>query len=197
MKIIALLSVLLISACSVQIIEMTPEPTKQVFDLSDSEGDGIIKARDRCPDSQVGAKVTNDGCGSSSIYTKRHRLAINFDINSYKVKEEYIDKIEELAAFMTEFPKVYVTIEGHTSIRGSASHNKYLSKKRAIAIKDILVEQFHISTDRISTKGFGFEKLLLEGDDEYIHEQNRRIVAEISSDVSFADMKWTIYSVDN
>ena len=54
-----------------------------------------------------------------------------------------------------------------------------------------------MSSERITTVGYGFEKLLLEGNDDYNHEQNRRIVAELSSDKSFTDMKWTIYSVDN
>ena len=90
-----------------------------------------------------------------------------------------------------------MTIEGHTSIRGKAELNKTLSQNRAQAIKDILITQFNIAADRIEPIGYGFEKLLLEGDDEYIHARNRRIVAEISSDRSFTDMKWTIYSVDD
>jgi len=40
-----ILLALSISACSIQIKEMTPEPTIQKFDLADSESDGIINAR--------------------------------------------------------------------------------------------------------------------------------------------------------
>ena len=197
MKFIIFICVLFLSACSVHVIDMTPEPTKQVFDLTDSEGDGIIKARDECPDSNTGVKVGNNGCGTSTVHTMRHRLDVNFDTNSSVVKSEYLPKIKELADFMTEFPQVIVSIEGHTSILGSATHNKKLSNNRASSIKEILIQQFDIAGDRITTVGYGFEKLLFEGDDEYSHEKNRRIVAEISSDKSFTDMKWTIYSVDS
>ncbi|PKI17599.1 OmpA family protein [Colwellia sp. 12G3] len=197
MKLITILSVLLLSACSVQVIDMTPEPTKQKFDLSDSEGDGIILARDECPNSNAGAQVGNNGCGSNTVHKIRHRLDVNFDTNSFKVKDEYIEKIGKLAEFMTEYPQVVVSIEGHTSIRGLAAHNIKLSQNRAEAIKEILIQQFNIASDRVTTVGYGFEKLLLEGNDEYIHEKNRRIVAEISSDKEIIDMKWTIYSVDN
>lgn len=197
MKFIIFLCVFCLSACSVQVIEMTPEPTKQEFDLTDSEGDGVIQARDECPNSNAGVKVGNNGCGSSTVHTVRHRLDVNFDTNSYIVKSEYFDKVKKLADFMTEFPQVSVSIEGHTSIIGSATHNKILSKKRAQAIKGLLIKRFNISSERITTVGYGFEKLLFEGDDEYSNEKNRRIVAEISSDKSFTDMKWTIYSVDN
>jgi outer membrane protein OmpA-like peptidoglycan-associated protein len=197
MKFIIFIWVFFLSACSVQVIDMTPEPTTQKFDLTDSEGDGIIKARDDCPDSNIGAKVGNNGCGSSTVHTIRHRLDVNFDTNSSVVKSEYLPKIKELADFMTEYPQVIVSIEGHTSILGSARHNKKLSNNRARSIKNILIQRFDIASGRIATVGYGFEQILFEGDDEYSHEKNRRIVAEISSDKSLTDMKWTIYSVDS
>ncbi|WP_022940779.1 OmpA family protein [Psychromonas hadalis] len=192
-----LISVLFLTACSVQVVDMTAEPTVQKFDLSDSEGDGIILARDECPDSYAGAQVDNRGCGSKTVETVHRKLQLNFATNSYMVKSEYLPEIKKLANFMSEFPQTNVTIEGHTSIRGKATLNKKLSQNRAQAIKNILIQKFEISSERITAIGYGFEKLLLEGDDEYIHARNRRIVAEISSDKSFRDMKWTIYSVDD
>ncbi|TYK66489.1 OmpA family protein [Colwellia echini] len=196
MKFIILIWVLFISACSTQIVEMTPEPTVQKYDLSDSEGDGIILARDECPDSNVGAKVDNKGCGSQTVYTIRHRLDVNFDINSYQVKDIYNAEIESLAIFMDEYPEVTVIIEGHTSVRGSAAHNLKLSENRALAIQNILINKYKISADRITAVGYGESKLLANGNDNVSHQKNRRIVAEISSDKSLIDMKWTIYSVD-
>lgn len=196
MKFITLLCLLALTACSSHIIDMTPEPTQQKFDLSDNERDGVIKARDKCPDSNTGEQIDNYGCGSNTLHTVEHRLEVNFDIDAYEVKSEYISEIEKLANFMSEFPQVNVSIEGHTSIRGTAEYNKILSKKRAKAIKSILIEKFNIASDRITTIGYGFERLLVPGNDEYSHDKNRRIVAELSSDKSFPDMKWTIYSVD-
>lgn len=197
MKILVLFGTLFLAACSVQVIEMTPDPTVQIFDLSDTEGDGIIRARDECPDSYAGAQVSNNGCGTDGIETVRTKLEINFDTNSYVVKNEYLPEIKKLADFMNEFPQAIVTIEGHTSIRGKAFLNKTLSQNRAEVIKNILITQFSISAKRITAVGYGFEKLLLEGDDEYIHARNRRIVAELSSEKKFTNMKWNIYSVDD
>ncbi|WP_354624539.1 OmpA family protein [Psychromonas sp. MME2] len=184
------------AACSVQVIDMTPEPTPQVFDLSDSEADGVIIARDKCPDSPAGALVDNDGCSALHIETARFELLVNFDIDSYQVKPEYFSEIESLATFMGRYPATTLVIEGHTSIRGTRSHNQLLSQRRAEAIKNILVNEFAIDVTRITAIGYGFERLMLEGDDEYIHAKNRRIVAEISGEYSVNDLKWTIYSVD-
>ena len=62
-----------------------------------------------------------------------------------------------------------------------------------LLIKDILISKFAIEESRIDAIGYGFTRLLLEGDDEYIHARNRRIVAEISSDEKIIDK--AIYAV--
>lgn len=196
MRLLLLISVLFLSACSVQVIDMTENPTVQKFDLNDPEADGVISARDECPASYSGAQVNNTGCGTETVQTARYKLEVNFETNSYVVNDEYLPEIEQLADFMNEFPATNVTIEGHTSIRGSVELNKTLSQNRAQTIKDILIQTFSIADERIIAIGYGFDRLLLEGDDESIHARNRRIVAEISSNKIFRDMKWNIYSVD-
>ncbi len=185
-----------IFGCSTSAIDMAPEPTVQVHDLKDYEGDGVIKARDICEASEAGSEIDNSGCGSQTVNKIRRKLLINFNHNSAIVQKKYFPEIESLAKFMKEYEGADVTIEGHTSKRGSKQHNQVLSKNRAQAIKDILVNQYHIAEQRVTAIGYGFEHLLLEGDDEYIHARNRRIVAEISSEERITDMKWHIYTVD-
>jgi len=187
---------LFVTACAVQVDDMTPEPTLQSFDLVDGEGDGVINARDQCPKSFSGAKVDNRGCGAQRIENVRRNLLVNFANNSYIVAPQFLPEIAALADFMRANPETKVTIEGHTSKLGSKALNKALSQHRAQAVKDILVNQFAIAGNRITPMGYGFERPLAEGDNEYIHARNRRIVAELSSEQSFTDMKWTIYSVD-
>ncbi|MDA7746508.1 OmpA family protein [Psychromonas sp.] len=195
-KVSLIISAFLLFGCTVNVVEMAPEPTKQEFDLTDPENDGVISARDECPNSIAGAAIDNNGCGTEIVEKVRRSLLINFLTDSSVVDRKYYPEIKALAGFMNEYPSVSVTIEGHTSIRGKASYNKWLSLRRAEAIKSILVNQYEIDESRIAAVGYGSEQLLLEGDDEYIHAKNRRIVAEIVSERSIPDMKWTIYSVD-
>jgi len=182
--------------CSNNVIDMASEPTQQQYDLSDEEGDGVINARDACLESVSGSQVDNSGCGSESVHKVRRELLVNFKTNSFIVDPSYFPEIEGLADFMKQYPGTDVTIEGHTSIRGNKELNETLSLNRAKAIKDILVNQYAIEDVRITAIGYGFSRLLLEGNDEYIHARNRRIVAEISSENRIVDLKWTIYSVD-
>ena len=193
------LSVLLfifISGCSVQITDMTPEPTVQKFDLTDADGDGVILARDRCGESFDGAKVKNDGCSGEKTTTVRHALSVNFANNSYIIKPIFFPEIEELADFMKDHADASVTIEGHTSKLGGKELNRKLSLKRAQAVKNVLVNKFLVDEKRILAVGYGAERLLSDDNSEYGHASNRRIVAEISSEKPIKDMKWTIYSTE-
>ena len=55
------------------------------------------------PETYTGAQVGNNGCGSETVETVRRKLEVNFDTNSYVVKNEYFAEIQKLADFMTEF----------------------------------------------------------------------------------------------
>ncbi|WP_298943665.1 OmpA family protein [uncultured Psychromonas sp.] len=195
-KVSLLASVLLLSACSHQVIDVSETPTTQLYDLSDPEGDGVITARDNCLDTIAGAAVDNNGCGTDLIEKIRVKLLVNFENNSSVVDNKYYPEIEKLAGLMKEYKSVNVSIEGHTSIVGSAQHNKALSLSRAEAVKSILVRQYGIDSSRVNALGFGFDQLLFEGNDDYVNAQNRRIVAEIVGGKEIVDMKWNIYSVD-
>lgn len=190
-------AVLLLSGCSFTVIDMAAEPTNQLFDLSDPEGDGIISARDLCPATLAGAAVNNHGCGAEKVEKVRVKLLVNFKNDSAVIDTKYYSEIKSLADLMKENPIINVKIEGHTSIIGNAKYNKQLSLSRAQAVKALLVNQYNIKESRVGAVGFGFEQLLYEGNDEYVNAQNRRIVAEINSAEGVVDMKWTIYSVDD
>jgi OOP family OmpA-OmpF porin len=194
--IMAILLTLSISACSMQVKDMTPEPTVQNYDLADSEADGVINARDECSASLFGALVGNLGCGSDRIKKESRKLQVNFTNGSYAVGNDFLPEIKQISDFMIDFSDANLTIEGHTSKQGAEWFNNRLSQDRAQGIKNILVNTFGIEQARITAIGYGFNKLIDEGDDEESHARNRRIVAVLSSHKSATHMKWTIYSVD-
>jgi OOP family OmpA-OmpF porin len=194
--IMTIMLALSISACSMQVKDMAPETTVQKFDLSDSEADGVINARDECSDSLLGSLVGNLGCGFGRIEKESHTLRVNFTNGSYAVAEEFLPEIKQLSDFMNDFPGANLTIEGHTSKQGANWFNKKLSQDRAQSIKNILVNTYDIEQSRITAIGYSSNKLIVEGDDEESHARNRRIIAVLSNHKSATHMKWTIYSVD-
>lgn len=62
--------------------------------------------------------------------------------------------LQGLAQMMVDYPNTRIRVEGHTDKTGSDSYNLQLSKKRAQAVRDILV-QSGVSGNRIETVGMG------------------------------------------
>jgi OmpA-OmpF porin, OOP family len=79
---------------------------------------------------------------------------INFQTNSAEVTPDSYGVLKELASIFAE-SGAKIHIIGHTDADGDAQSNLELSKKRAAAVKSILVEQFNIPESNINTDGKG------------------------------------------
>jgi len=143
-------------------------PVKKHFPL-DSDMDGVPDYNDRCPNTPVGVAVNHYGCRLLTT------LRFNFNYNSAKVRKEYYGKIQHLAAFLKRYPKVRIEIDGYTDNEGTEEYNYLLSKKRAQAVRDILVNKFHISPARIVVKGFGNNNPLVPNTTPQNKALNRRV----------------------
>lgn len=89
--------------------------------------------------------------------------------------------VQKLADFLKQSPKTKVMIEGHTDSVGSESSNLVLSDRRASAVKMALTDK-GISSDRISTHGYG-EAYPIAGNGTAAERQlNRRVEVILSDD---------------
>lgn len=100
---------------------------------------------------------------------------IHFDVNSDKVKAESYGIIKEIAAAIKEAQDVKIKIIGHTDSDGHADNNLELSKKRAAAVKNILVNEFGIAADQLSTDGKGASQPLSSNSTAVGKAENRRV----------------------
>ncbi|KXJ50184.1 MAG: hypothetical protein AXW17_01890 [Colwellia sp. Phe_37] len=149
--------------------------------IKDSDNDGIRDAIDRCDNTPSTVKVDSTGCTLYSEHEVEIKLNIAFANNSSIVQPALVDDIQRLADFMKEYKQTSVEIEGHSSATGSADYNLMLSKKRADAVKSILVNKFNIESSRLTTKGYGQEQLLSTENTVTAHKLNRRVVAKITT----------------
>jgi outer membrane protein OmpA-like peptidoglycan-associated protein/curli biogenesis system outer membrane secretion channel CsgG len=100
---------------------------------------------------------------------------ILFDTDSDRVKPESAAVLQQIARGLTQNPDLNVEIDGHTDSTGIAAHNLDLSKRRAEAVKNILVRQFNIDAGRLSTNGFGSSKPVDSNNTPQGKAQNRRV----------------------
>lgn len=107
-------------------------------------------------------------------------LDVLFDFDSAHIKAGYQSKIQQLAEYMQSNPNASVHLESHTDSKGAASYNLNLSQARADAVKATLVNNYGITSNRITTQGYGESKPIAPNDTETGRQQNRRVEAIIT-----------------
>ena len=100
---------------------------------------------------------------------------ILFDTDSDRLKPESAPLIKSVARALETNPNLKLQIEGHTDSTGSADHNLDLSRRRAEAVKAVLVSQFKVDAARLTTAGLGATKPIDSNDTPTGRAQNRRV----------------------
>ena len=135
------------------------------------------------PDSEVGYAVSNIKI-AKGLPDTRHKLVeegkfsttgILFEVNASTIKPESNGVLKEVADVLKKFADIKVMIVGHTDSDGSDAVNLELSKKRAEAVKQALVNEFGIDAARISSDGKGEKEPLEDNKTKAGKAQNRRV----------------------
>ena len=100
---------------------------------------------------------------------------ILFDTGSDRLKAESAPVIQAIAKGIETNPNLKLLIEGHTDSVGNAAQNLDLSKRRAEAVKAVLVTQFKMDAARLTTAGLGATKPIDSNDTPQGRSQNRRV----------------------
>lgn len=103
-----------------------------------------------------------------------------FNTGKAQLKSGGINNVQKLADFLKQYPKQKVLVEGHTDSTGSDTFNLGLSDRRASAVRVALIDK-GISSDRITTRGYG-EAYPVAGNDTAAGRQMNRRVEIILSD---------------
>ena len=158
----------------------------------DSDGDGVLDAIDECPETPPNVVVDAKGCeiiieGGEALEMELQGFFAPLSsrlINSY---DKEFEKIEEK---LNEYLDANVFIFGHLSSNELAlsKSNDNLSRQRALTIKNKLITEHHIASDRITTYDcldrYPSTNIDLSYDDpEQIESKDRRVVFKASRQV--------------
>lgn len=80
---------------------------------------------------------------------------ITFRQGSATVENLQLPDVEHVARFLKDNPDAQIIVQGYASPEGNSEFNQKLSQSRADTIKDLLVNQYQISSDRITAEGKG------------------------------------------
>ncbi len=166
----------------------------QIADLQDDDHDGVVNARDFCPDTPELAQVDNDGCGATIRQQDERQLRILFSNDSYEINPVFSDQIQSMAEFLKKYQSASIEIQGYASKVGETNYNLDLSKKRAEAVETKLLS-YGISPKRVRIVGYGETRLEASGDDAASHAVNRKVTATVVGLTENVVEEWTIFSV--
>ena len=110
---------------------------------------------------------------------------ILFDFGSADIRREYHDKLDTLAKFLENNPESYVVIEGFTDSIGDPKYNLALSRRRALSVKNYLMEReifsaaeaniSAIAEKRLVTLWYGKDLPVASNDTAEGRQLNRRV----------------------
>ena len=108
------------------------------------------------------------------------QFSVKFDSAGVSTNQSAV--LDGMANFIQSYPKVPITLEGHTDNIGSETYNLKLSQSRANSVKNILVDQYGIETRRLRTVGYGEAMPIDTNNTEQGHQNNRRVVAVVNKE---------------
>ena len=100
---------------------------------------------------------------------------IRFDTDSDRLAPESAPVVRMIAQGLQSNVSLRLRIEGHTDSTGGDARNLDLSRRRAEAVKSVLVSQFGIGAERLVTIGLGASKPLDSNETPLARARNRRV----------------------
>ncbi len=106
---------------------------------------------------------------------KQELRRIFFNEDSDTIDSQYRPWLQQIAEALAKDPTVVVTLEGHTDGLGRESHNMALSSRRAVAVRNALVNELHVPKARLIATGVGSEAPLQPNSSAEGRAYNRRV----------------------
>ena len=103
---------------------------------------------------------------------------IYFDTDRFNIDSADAAALQAQAQYLSQYPSISITVEGHADERGTREYNLALGERRANAAKNYLVS-LGIGAGRIQTVSHGKERPVALASNEQAWAQNRRAVSVV------------------
>lgn len=122
----------------------------------------------------TGVDVIRDG----NDLLLRMPSGITFGFDSAEVQPQFQPTLNEVASTLSQFPKTYIDIYGHTDSDGSDAYNQGLSERRAQSVANYLAMR-GVQSARMATRGFGETQPIASNTTAEGKAANRRVEIKI------------------
>jgi outer membrane protein OmpA-like peptidoglycan-associated protein len=108
--------------------------------------------------------------------------SIYFDFDSARIKNSSEPSLSLILEFLKQNPKAEFEIIGHTDLNGAADYNQNLSERRAISVRNWLVNH-GIEKNRLTTAGAGKSRPIVARRGKPYDGQNRRTEFKLKTEL--------------
>jgi OOP family OmpA-OmpF porin len=153
------------------------EPTATVV-MRDSDGDGVPDDIDRCPNTPAGMRVDAFGCPKTEGGMVEIQLTLQFDFDSFEIRDEYLSERYKIDQFMAANPEaelVRVDLDGHTCSIGRKSYNYKLSQQRAEEVQRYLMRELGVGREYFRINAYGEDRPVASNETLEGRRKNRRV----------------------
>lgn len=105
---------------------------------------------------------------------------VYFDFDSAVLSPVATETLDRQGAWLSQFPNIIVTVEGHADERGTREYNLAIGDRRATAVKNYL-SALGVESDRVLTISYGEERPADAANDETAWANNRRAVTVVTT----------------
>lgn len=91
---------------------------------------------------------------TQDVLTATFKSDVMFDVNSDVLKPGAYSEINNVANILQQYPDTNIRVAGHTDQSGSETYNQQLSERRAMSVKNALIQR-GVADYRIQTIGLG------------------------------------------
>ena len=104
---------------------------------------------------------------------------VYFAFDSFELDADAQELLQDQAAWLKQYNKTSITIEGHCDERGTREYNLALGEQRAQAVKNYL-NWVGIDSSSLNTISYGKERPAVIGSNDAAWSQNRRAVTTVN-----------------
>jgi outer membrane protein OmpA-like peptidoglycan-associated protein len=152
----------------------------ELMAISNAARGGAKAAQETADAAVAGVNATNQRITALDDYVVQTTETVNFKVNSAVLSPEAKAKLDQIAAAAMSLKGYVIEVTGFASADGSAAKNKELSRRRAQAVIDYLVETHNIPLRRIGQSyGFGELQAIADNSTREGREQNRRVEVKV------------------
>lgn len=161
--------------------------------LSDDDSDGVIDARDQCPDTKKQLSVNSNGCPEKVIETVKKKVFIPFYPDNPETTTLKISQIQKLAIAARQYPSAAIILTGHSEEMGVKQKNMSVGLSRAQSVKDTLIKLFKVNDRRIKVRSLGAMRPLESVATALNKKKNRRVIGVVKVTIEGQQKRWNVF----